>query len=395
MSINFQSMLGLSNLDAQTINTDNLSVDTVTINNLTIAGGTTGNILTKDSDGGSSWQPEAEANLAGDCTGPASSNSINILGNGTIPVNTLVQLDATQTVTNKTFVNALLEGNAGCTGTLQTEELALLRSDAAYGKIMTCQDLDGNCAWETVPTVNMFSGVYSPFVTYAIGNRVSYELTVNLKVTTVYVSLANGNLNNQPDISPSYWQKEMTGFRDAGAQFLALAASTYTTAQPNSIVLRDSTGSGAFNNITANGTITNSTSQVATYLGMGWSSSFGGGGPFINEVLTNIRVSKSIDGIVTLQFPPLSPTAIDTVNAPDIPSAGYEMLLYPWAIPKDAEGNATEVTHRITMVTGTDATEGLGLIKITNIGGVYWFPDKSVGWTDLAGYYGFSMSFMT
>ena len=125
MSFEFQSLLG----------TSSIYVDTLSVDHLSIAGGITGDVLTKKNDGSSSWQPVEIVNLQGDASGPATSNRVDSLAGGTIPVNTLVQINGIVNNTN-----------------------------AAVGKVLTCTNDIGQSTWQTPATV-IFSGQWYPTVT--------------------------------------------------------------------------------------------------------------------------------------------------------------------------------------------------------------------------------------
>ena len=106
----YQSLLGLSSIDADIVDTNTLVVEkdlTVngnsTLQNLILpTGAVVDDVLTCISNSGNTlWKKPADAVLVGDVTGLSSNNVVNILANGTINVNSLVSMTGSQTLTNK------------------------------------------------------------------------------------------------------------------------------------------------------------------------------------------------------------------------------------------------------------------------------------------------------
>jgi hypothetical protein len=116
----YQSLLGLSNIDTDVIQADTIVVqkDLTVFGNSTLLGLTipTGaslnKVLTSDSQGNATWQTQQEQVLAGDAVGPATSNRIDTLAGGTLPVASLVTLTGAQTLTNKVLGSTLVRGSS-------------------------------------------------------------------------------------------------------------------------------------------------------------------------------------------------------------------------------------------------------------------------------------------
>ena len=118
MSISYQSMLGLSDVNTDVFATNTLVANNATIKNLTLpTGAEKGYVLTSDDIGQCKWTAIPEIVLGGDAVGAPGSNVVNTLAGGTIPVLTLVQLDAPQTLTAKTLITPTISSILN-TGTL-------------------------------------------------------------------------------------------------------------------------------------------------------------------------------------------------------------------------------------------------------------------------------------
>ena len=98
MSVKYQTLLGDNSGEFDGLDVYDLTAHNATINNLFLPDGAEkGFVLTSDDQGLGKWQMVPPVVLAGDAVGAPGSNVVNTLAGGTIPVSTLVQLDAAQT----------------------------------------------------------------------------------------------------------------------------------------------------------------------------------------------------------------------------------------------------------------------------------------------------------
>jgi hypothetical protein len=103
----YQSMLGLSSINASGLEIDNIEADSITTNQFRMpTGAEKGYILTSDDVGEGKWMPDPNVNLLGDAVGPLLTNRIDTLAGGDILVEDIVLLDELQTITNKN-INAI------------------------------------------------------------------------------------------------------------------------------------------------------------------------------------------------------------------------------------------------------------------------------------------------
>ena len=131
MTSTYQTLLGLSSVNAESVETTTLDVDVITVHKLLDVKGDAvferaeidelylpsdaekGYVLTSDDRGNATWQEPEEAIFEGDTTGDASANRVDTLAGGTISVDSLVTLTGTQTLTNKTVTGTtnIIEAN--------------------------------------------------------------------------------------------------------------------------------------------------------------------------------------------------------------------------------------------------------------------------------------------
>ena len=174
MSLQYQSLLGLSTLDADLINTTtidvsgNLNVQGVTtLNDAVIQslnlpnGAVNGYVLTSDVVGLAEWQPIPDITLVGDASGPTGATVVSTLANGTIPVTDVVLLNASQTLTNKTLTAPTLTGLTLASDiqvtNLDTNSLQMNDGSSQVGYILTSTDIIGNSTWQP-PAISVLSG---------------------------------------------------------------------------------------------------------------------------------------------------------------------------------------------------------------------------------------------
>nr|MDD4931725.1 hypothetical protein [Candidatus Colwellbacteria bacterium] len=122
----YQSLLGLSSVDSDTINADTVVIqkDLTVFGNSTLSSlilptnAFTNDVLTcNDLSGSAVWKTPAIPTLIGDTTGLANANQVNTLAGGTIPVSSVVTLSGAQTLTNKTLTLPIISSISN-TGTL-------------------------------------------------------------------------------------------------------------------------------------------------------------------------------------------------------------------------------------------------------------------------------------
>ena len=231
----YQSLLGLSSIDTDIVDTNTLIVEkdlTVngnsTLQSLTLpSGASLGKILTcSDSLGDSYWSSPAIPNLSGDATGPANATIVNTLGNGTISVNSLVSMTGSQTLTNKNI-----------TGLTNTVSANSIRYSSVYyvsfagiapvsGNVLTYNG--ANAVWSAPATQNLTGDVTSvglvttlqPLsgditsvgrVTTAGPNIVSLTGTQTLTNKTLGYTICSKNINMNNQI-----QNKMIALYDGG-----------------------------------------------------------------------------------------------------------------------------------------------------------------------------------
>ena len=104
MSIKYQTLLGDTSGDLTNLSIYDLDAANATFQNLILPNGAEkGYVWTSDDQGFGQWVMIPAITLAGDAVGAPGSNVVNTLAGGTIPVSNIVQLAATQTLTNKTL----------------------------------------------------------------------------------------------------------------------------------------------------------------------------------------------------------------------------------------------------------------------------------------------------
>ena len=101
----FQSMLGETEIDTDTIYSSTIISTTIITKNFQLTGGALNQVLTSDSLGNGTWQYIPLITLVGDASGPTSATVVNSLAGGTIPVSSVVTLTGSQTLTYKTLTN--------------------------------------------------------------------------------------------------------------------------------------------------------------------------------------------------------------------------------------------------------------------------------------------------
>lgn len=146
----YQSLLGISDVTIDTLNTDTIVVNKdltvfgeAILTGLQIpVGASLNKVLTCTSLlGDATWAVPADATLVGDCTGFSSNNRVDTLAGGTIPVSTLVTLSGTQTLTNKTFTNMTVNNTIS---SASSSGLSLSSTGGTYGPSkVTVQNIAG------------------------------------------------------------------------------------------------------------------------------------------------------------------------------------------------------------------------------------------------------------
>ena len=130
----YQSLMGLSSIDADIVDTNTLVVEKdLTVNgnsalqNLILpTGAVVDDVLTCISNSGNTaWKKPADSVLVGDVTGLSSNNVVNTLANGTIPVSSLVSMTGAQTLTNKTLGYTVCSKNINMNNQIQNKMIAL------------------------------------------------------------------------------------------------------------------------------------------------------------------------------------------------------------------------------------------------------------------------------
>jgi hypothetical protein len=106
---------------------------------LPTSGGSSGNVLSTNGSGVTSWITTSPTTLAGDCNGAISTNTVTSLRGGTVTVpsgtDTLVTLGATQTLTGKTFGGIRINSPNTSVATANTNVMTLYSTNASVGQL--------------------------------------------------------------------------------------------------------------------------------------------------------------------------------------------------------------------------------------------------------------------
>lgn len=165
----------------------------------------------------------------------------------------------------------------------------VLRDSSSYAALQPSLNVDpyvdytsgGATNWSLMAEGIFFRGVYSSGTTYYLGDSVTYN-------SSTYLSVANTNLNHQPDVSPSFWtlmaaqgqvaprQTVVYTNPSASVSTIQVASNvvTVTTSTPHGF--SSSTGTGLVNTVYMTGltTATFLNAQVLTILSTPTSTTF-------------------------------------------------------------------------------------------------------------------------
>jgi hypothetical protein len=338
--ISYQALLGETNIDADYISVETLSANKITtqdigvtgvalVNELQIPSGAhEGWILTTDGFGIASWQPDPNVNLLGDATGLLTSNRVDTLAGGTIPVTTVVTLADTQTLTNKTLNTPIIStiSNTGSL-TLPTSTDTLVGRDTI--DTLTNKTL-------TLPIISSISNsgtVTIPAGTSTLVNTTAVQTLLNKTLTLPTM----GSINNGGTISiPS-----------GVGTFATIAASQTFTNKTltlptiasinNGGTITIPSGAGTFATLAASQTLTNKTLTAPII------SSIVNTGTLTLPTSTDTLVGKATTDTMT------NKTITGTTNNVDANSMRNGST---WVIPY---GGVAPATNNILTYNGTNA----------------------------------------
>lgn len=223
-----------------------------------------------------------------------------------------------------------------------------------------------------------FNDVYGVDLLFALSNEFIYKTP-----TAIYTSLQNSNINNIPlNTIGTYWKQEITGFDDNGNEYETLLSNVGTLTN-NLTSLSNSVA-----------TLTNTIAPQSTVLNGNWpmwdSNQLG---PFTAPLSIKIKIVKSFEGMVCMQFPRC--LANTDPNASSLIYAQYSVSLPSWAIPMDPDGNSMNVSSVVAIIYGPgNASRGFAQITITSDGYIQWRMIDPANWTGSAGYNSFSISYL-
>jgi hypothetical protein len=168
MSVSYQSLLGLSSLNADSISTDtveisgnlivegNSELNILNVNSFFMATGAhnKGDLMTSDDFGQGIWQAPATAILGGDCTGPSDNNFVRSLGGGSIPVDDVLTVNNIKTITYKTLTDSSNFIDASGLRNGDNWVVQLNSTPPVSGQILTYDGANGTWLDPAIPTLS-------------------------------------------------------------------------------------------------------------------------------------------------------------------------------------------------------------------------------------------------
>lgn len=221
-----QSLFGTSSLKIDYIDAGQLTAEELILPN----GAYDGFILTSDSAGVASWQPDPNTTLNGDAVGPLLTNAINTLAGGTINVGDLVTLDDTQELQNKTIgasnnvTASMLRNDSG------SWMLGIEGDSPTVGQVLTYSD--GFIQFEDLPPTDLTGDVIS-------NDNVTKVVTVGGS-TAANINSAEllANASTSANTSGTIVKRDASGNFSAGTITASLSGNASTaTDVPNSAVI--------------------------------------------------------------------------------------------------------------------------------------------------------------